>query len=138
MAPKLAAVLGLVTAAALVIPATAATPKSGSFSGSTKQNRAISFKVTPGGKVKNVEFGFRGRCDNGATTSGTTKFGGKFDVNNKGKFRATGGSNSFVKGKFKKPRKAKGTLKWRGSTFDPFTLRTVSCSSPKVRWTASR
>jgi hypothetical protein len=138
MAPKLAAALGLVTAAALAIPATAATPKSGSFSGSTKQDRAISFKVTPGGKVKNVEFGFRGSCANGARTSGTTHFSGKFDVNNRGRFRATGGSDSFVKGRFKKPKKAKGTLKWRGSTFDPFTLRTVSCSSPKVRWTATR
>ena len=138
MAPRLAAAVGLVLAAALVLPATAATPKAGSFSGSTKQNRAISFKVTPGGgKVKKVKFGFKGTCDNGGQISGTTNFAGKFPVND-GKFRATGGSNSFVKGTFTTRKKASGKLKWRGTTFDPFSYRTVSCSSPKVRWTARR
>ena len=138
MAPRLAAAVGLVLAAALVLPATAATPKAGSFSGSTKQDKPIDFRVTPGGgKVKNVKFGFKGRCDNGARTSGTTSFAGKFPVNG-GEFRAVGGSNSFVKGTFTTRKKASGKLKWRGTTFDPFTYRTVSCSSPKVRWTAKR
>ena len=138
MAPRLAAAIGLVLAASLVVPATAVTPKAGSFSGSTKQDRAISFKVTPGGgKVKKVKFGFEGTCDNGARTSGTTSFGGKFKIDD-GTFRATGGSNSFVKGTFETRNKAEGKLKWRGTTFDPLSYRTVTCSSPKVRWTAKR
>ena len=137
MAPRLATAVGLVLAAALVVPATAARPKAGSWSGDTKQNRSISFKVTPGGaKVKAVKFGFKSQCDNGATSTGTTNFSGKFNVNG-GEFTARGG-NSVVKGEFTRKRKAKGTLKARSSYFDPITYRSVPCTSGKVRWTADR
>jgi hypothetical protein len=137
MAPRFAAAVGLALAAALVVPATAATPKAGSWSGSTKQGKSISFKVTPGGaKVKGVKFGFKGRCDNGATTTGTANFSGKFNVNG-GEFTARGGT-SVVKGEFTTRRKAKGTLKGRSQFFDPITYRTVRCTSGKVRWNAKR
>jgi hypothetical protein len=135
MAPRLAAAVGLALAASLVVPATAATPKAGSWSGDTKQNRSISFKVTPGGeKVKDVKFGFKGQCDNGATTTGTTNFSGKFNVNG-GEFTARGGT-SVVKGEFTSKSEAKGTLKARSTYFDPITYRSVPCTSGKVRWTA--
>lgn len=137
MAPKLAAAVGLALAAALVVPATAATPKAGSWSGDTKQNKSISFKVTPGGaKVKDLKFGFKGTCDNGARVSGTTNFGGKFPVNG-GEFTARSG-NSVVKGEFTSKRKAEGTLKSVSSSFDPISYRTVTCRSGKVGWTAKR
>ncbi len=137
MAPKLAATLGLVLAAALVLPATAATPKRGSWSGSTDQNRSIDFRVTRGGKkVKDLEFGFKGRCDNGARTSGTSKFAGKFPVRD-GRFRAKAG-DSVVKGKFTTRKKAKGILRWEGSFFDPFTFRSSECTSGRVDWRARR
>ena len=66
MTSKASAAIGLTLAVALVVPATASTPKSGSWSGSTDQGKSISFKVTPGGaKVKRLEFGFKGNCENG-------------------------------------------------------------------------
>lgn len=137
MTPRLAAAVGLVLAASLVIPATAATPKAGSFSGSTDQNKSISFNVTPGGeKVKKLKFGFKGNCDNGSRVTGTTRSSAKFPIEN-GKFRAELG-NSVVKGEFTGKKKAEGTLKSNTSAFDPFTLRTVTCRSGKVRWTAKR
>ena len=137
MAPKTTAAVGLVLAAALAFPATAATPKSGFWSGSTRQGKSISFKVTPGGgKVKNVRFGFRGSCSNGATTTGTMSFGGRHTVSG-GRFTAKGGT-SVVKGTFTTRTKARGTLDWRSRSFDPVSLRQVECTSGKVRWTARR
>ena len=137
MAPRLAAAVGLVFAAALIVPATAATPKAGSWSGETKQNRDISFKVTPGGeKVKQLKAGFKGTCDNGATFNGNTSFGEKYEVND-GKFTATGGSTT-VKGEFTSKRKAEGTLKHTARSFDPVSLGYTTCRSGKVRWTAHR
>jgi hypothetical protein len=137
MAPKLAAAVGLALAVALALPAVAATPKSGSWSGSTKQGRSISFKVTPGGgKVKKLRFGFRGRCDNGATTTGSASFPGPFKVVG-GKFTARGG-DSVVRGTFTSRTRARGTLRQRSSMFDPVTFRTVQCTSGRVRWTARR
>ena len=137
MAPKASAAVGLLLAAVLVLPAVAATPKSGSWSGSTRQGKSISFKVTPGGgKVKRVKFGFRGRCDNGATTSGTVSMPGPFRVSG-GKFTARGG-NSVVNGTFVSRTKARGTLRQRGTFFDPASFRQVACTSGKVRWTARR
>jgi hypothetical protein len=136
MAPRLAAALGLVLAASLVVPATAATPKAGSWSGDTRQDKSINFKVTPGGeKVKKLKVGFKGTCDNGATVIGQTKFGGKFDVED-GKFTTGSSGNTKVKGNFTSRNHAKGTLKHTSTTFDPFSLRTVECRSGKVRWTA--
>ena len=137
MAPKVSAVLGLVLAVSLVLPAVAATPKSGSWSGSTGQGKSISFKVTPGGgKVKRVKFGFRGRCDNGASTTGAASMPGPFRVSG-GKFTAQGG-NSVVNGTFVSRTRARGTLRQRGTFFDPVTFRQVPCTSGKVRWTARR
>lgn len=137
MAPRLATAVGLALAVALVVPATAATPKAGSWSGDTKQNRSISFGVTPGGgKVKNLRFGFKAQCDNGARTTGTMNFSGKFDVNG-GEFTARGGS-SVVKGEFTTRTKASGTLKARSTYFDPVTYRSVPCTSGRVGWTAKR
>lgn len=139
MAPKSTAAAGLVLAAALAFPATAATPQSGSWSGSTKQGKSISFKVTPGGgKVKRIKFGFRGRCENGATLNGTATMPGPFQVS-AGKFTARGGGgNLLVKGTFTSATKARGIARSRSSSFDPISLRTVQCSSGKVRWTAKR
>ena len=137
MAPRFSAVLGLVAAAAMVLPATAATPKSGKFSGSTKQGKSVSFKVTSGGKVKKVKFGFKGRCENGATTTGTVSMPGPFTVND-GKFNAQSAGGTFVKGSFTSGSKAKGKLRQRSSSFDPISLRQVTCTSGKVRWTAKR
>ena len=135
MAPKLAAAVGFALAAALVVPATAATPKAGSFSGDTNQNRSISFKVTPGGaKVKDLKFGFKGTCDNGARVTGTTNFAGKYPING-GEFTAKTG-NTVVKGEFVSKTKAEGTLKSVSSSFDPISYRTVTCRSGKVGWTA--
>ena len=137
MAPRLAAALGLVLAAALVLPAVAATPKGGSWSGSTGQGKSISFKVTPGGgKVKNLRFGFRGRCENGATTTGSMSFGGTYPVSG-GRFTAKGGM-SVVRGTFTTRTKARGTLNWRSRSFDPVSLRQVECRSGRVSWTAKR
>ena len=137
MAPKVSAVLGLVLAAALVLPAVAATPKSGSWSGSTRQGKSISFNVTPGGgKVKRVRFGFRGHCDNGARTTGTVSMPGPFPVSG-GQFTARGGGN-VVRGTFVSRTRARGTLRQRGTMFDPVTFRQVSCTSGRVRWTAKR
>jgi hypothetical protein len=137
MAPKLSTVLGLVLAGSLVLPAVAATPKSGSWSGKTKQGKSISFKVTPGGgKVKKIKFGFRGHCDNGAGTTGTVTMPGPFTVSG-GKFTAKGGA-SVVRGTFVSRTKARGTLRQRGTLFDPLSLRQVSCTSGKVRWNAKR
>jgi hypothetical protein len=135
MAPKLAACVGLALAVALVVPATAATPKAGSWSGETKQNKSISFKVTPGGqKVKALKFGFKGTCDNGARVNGTTNFAGKFPIQG-GEFTARTG-NTVVKGEFTSKTKAEGTLKSVSSSFDPVSYRTVTCRSGKVGWTA--
>ena len=137
MAPKISAVLGLVLAAALVLPAVAATPKSGSWSGSTKQGKSIGFTVTPGGgKVKKLKFGYRGRCDNGVGINGTANFPGPFRVSG-GSFTAKGGS-TVVRGNFGTSRKATGTIKWRGTYYDPISFRSVPCESPKVGWTARR
>ena len=135
MTPKLATAVGLALAVALVVPATAATPKAGSWSGQTKQDKSISFKVTPGGaKVKELKFGFRGTCDNGARVTGTTKLGGKYPING-GEFTAKTG-NTVVKGEFTSKTKAEGTLKSVSSSFDPISYRTVTCRSGKVGWTA--
>ena len=135
MAPKLAAAVGLVLAAALVVPATAATPKAGSWSGQTKQNKSISFDVTRGGgKVKDLKFGFKGTCDNGARVSGRTSLGGKFPIEG-GKFTARSG-NTVVKGEFTRRKKAVGTLKSVTTSFDPISYRTVTCRSGRVGWTA--
>jgi hypothetical protein len=135
MTPKLAAAVGLVLVAALVVPATAATPKAGSWSGETKQNKSISFKVTPGGeKVKKLKFGFKAGCENGSRINGTTESDGKFPITD-GKFKAELG-NSVVKGEFTGKKKAEGTLKANASTLDPFTNRIVNCHSGKVGWTA--
>lgn len=137
MAPKPTAALGLALAAALASPAVAATPNAGSWFGSTGQGKSISFKVTPGGgKVKKLKFGFRGRCDNGVGTTGTASFPGPFAVSG-GKFTARGGS-SVVKGTFTTGQKANGTIRWRGTYYDPISFRSVPCSSGKVRWTAKR
>jgi hypothetical protein len=137
MAPRFSAVLGLVVAAAMVLPATAATPKAGSFSGSTKQGKSVSFKVTSGGKVKRIKFGFRGRCENGATTTGTVSMPGPFPVNG-GKFNAQSAGGTFVRGTFTSRTKARGRLRQRSSSFDPISLRQVTCTSGKVRWSAKR
>ena len=137
MAPRVSAALGLVLAAALVLPAVAATPRGGSWSGKTRQGKSITFKVTPGGgKVKNIRFGFRGHCDNGAGTTGTVSMPGPFTVSG-GQFTAKGGT-SVVRGTFTTRSKASGTLRQRGTLFDPITFRQVSCTSGKVRWTAKR
>jgi hypothetical protein len=137
MAPKSTAAVGLVLAAALAFPATAATPKAGSFSGSTKQGKSITFKVTPGGgKVKKIKFGFRGRCENGATTTGTVSMPGPFTIND-GKFHAKSG-DTFVRGTFGSSTKASGRLRQSSTSFDPVSLRQVTCTSGKVRWTAKR
>ena len=137
MAARLAAAVGIVLTAALVVPATAATPRAGSWSGSTDQNRSISFTVTPSReKVKDISFSFKGSCENGSGTAGTKTFLGKFNVSN-GEFTARSGA-SVVKGEFTRKRKARGTLKWRGSYIDPVTYRSVSCRSRKVGWTAER
>jgi hypothetical protein len=135
MTPKFAAAVGLALAAALVVPATAATPKAGSWSGDTKQNKSISFKVTPGGeKVKKLKVGFKGSCDNGATFTGNTTFGGKFAVND-GKFTAKA-TDTTVKGEFTSKRKAEGTLKHTARNFDPVSLGYTTCRSGRVHWTA--
>lgn len=135
MTPKLATAVGLALAVALVVPATAATPKAGSWSGQTKQNKSISFDVTRGGgKVKDLKFGFKGTCDNGARVTGTTKLGGKYPING-GEFTAKSG-NTVVKGEFTSKTKAEGTLKSVTSSFDPISYRTVTCRSGKVGWTA--
>jgi hypothetical protein len=137
MAPKLTAALGLALAAALAMPAVAATPNGGSWSGSTGQGKSISFKVTPGGgKVKKLKFGFRGRCENGATTTGTVSMPGPFNVND-GKFLAKSG-DTFVRGTFGSGTKASGRLRQSSTSFDPVSLRQVTCSSGKVRWSAKR
>jgi hypothetical protein len=137
MAPRLSATFGLLLAAALVLPAVAATPGGGSWSGKSRQGKPIGFKVTPGGgKVKKIKFGFRGHCDNGASTTGTVSMPGPFPVSG-GKFTAKGGS-SVVRGAFTSRTKARGTLRQRGTLFDPVSLRQVSCTSGKVGWTAKR
>lgn len=135
MAPRLAAAIGLLLAAALIVPATAATPKAGSWSGETKQNKSISFKVTPGGeKVKRLKVGFKGACDNGATFTGNTSFDGKFPVND-GKFTANG-TDTVVKGEFTSKQKAEGTVKHTARNYDPISFGYTTCRSGKVRWTA--
>jgi hypothetical protein len=137
MAPKVSAALGLVLAAALVLPAVAATPRGGSWSGKTGQGKSISFRVTPGGgKVKSVRFGFRGSCDNGARTNGTVSMPGPFRVSG-GKFTAKGGT-SVVRGTFVSRTKARGTLRQRGTYYDPVSFRSVPCTSGRVSWTAKR
>ena len=137
MAPRVSAVLGLVLTVALVFPAVAATPRSGSWSGKTRQGKLISFKVTPGGgKVKRVQFGFRGHCDNGASTTGSVSMPGPFPVSG-GKFTARGG-NSVVRGTFTSRTRARGTLRQRGTFFDPASFRQVPCTSGRVRWSAKR
>ena len=137
MAPKISVALGLVLAAALVLPAVAATPRGGSWSGKTGQGKSISFRVTPGGgKVKSVRFGFRGHCDNGASTTGTVSMPGPFRVSG-GKFTARGG-NSVVNGTFVSRTRARGTLRQRGTFFDPASFRQVACTSGRVSWTARR
>ena len=135
MAPKLAGAVGLMLVVALAVPATAATPKAGSWSGDTKQNKSIGFKVTPGGeKVKNLHFGAKGSCDNGATFTSRTSFQGKFDIND-GQFKAKS-NKTVVKGEFTSKKKAEGTLKYNSSNYDPISLSYVNCHSGKVRWTA--
>ena len=137
MTPKLATALGLVLVAALVVPATAATPKAGSWSGDTKQNKSIGFKVTPGGeKVKNLHFGAKGSCDNGATFTSATRFDGKFKIED-GEFTAKS-NKTVVRGEFTSKKKAEGTLKYNSSNYDPISLSFVNCHSGKVRWTAER
>jgi hypothetical protein len=137
MAPKFTLALGLLLSAALVIPATAATPKAGSWSGQTKQGKSISFTVTPEGKkVKQLKFGYKGTCDNGGRVSGTVSFKGKFPVTD-GRFKVDTGS-TVVKGEFTSKKKAEGTLKTTSSSFDPNSFRTVECRSGKVHWNAHR
>lgn len=138
MTNKLAAAVVLALAVALVVPAGAAMPRAGSWSGSTDQNRSISFTVAAGrGKVKEIEFGYRGRCDNGAGAAGTVRFAGKYRVS-EGEFTARGPGGSVVTGEFRRRKKAIGTLQWRGSYFDPVAERTVACQSATVGWTARR
>jgi hypothetical protein len=135
MTSKASLAIGLALAVALVVPATAATPKAGSWSGQTKQNKSISFSVTSEGKkVKSLKVGFKGSCENGASVTGQIKFSGKFPIQD-GKFKAQAG-NSVVKGEFTSKKKAEGTLKYNSTTFDPVTFRTVECHSGKVRWNA--
>jgi hypothetical protein len=137
MAPKVSAAVGLVLAAVLVLPAVAATPRGGSWSGKTRQGKSISFRVTPGGgKVKKVKFGFRGSCGPGIGTSGTVTMPGPFKVVG-GKFTAKGGS-SVVRGTFTSATRAKGVLRQRSTYFDPTSFRQVECTSGKRRWTARR
>jgi hypothetical protein len=137
MARKFSLAIALLLSAALVIPATAATPKAGSWSGQTKQGKSISFAVTPGGKkVKKLKFGYKGTCDNGGRVSGTVSLAGKFPVTG-GEFKVNTG-NTVVKGEFTSKKKAEGTLKTSSSTFDPVSFRTVECRSGKVHWNAHR
>jgi hypothetical protein len=137
MAPKLAATVGLVLAAALTVPATAARPRAGAFTGSTDQGRAISFQVTRGGgKVKELEVTYRGRCENGSGILGTTTFTGKYPVND-GAFVARHG-RSVLRGEFTTKRRARGTFEWRSAYVDPVTGRSVSCRTRALGWGARR
>ena len=123
----LIAALALVPAIAL-----AATPKGGSWSGDTRQNKSISFKVD-NGKVKKLKVGWKASCG-GAKLDSQTTFGGKYAVTD-GKFTAKS-TNGTVKGTFTSKRKAKGTLRFKQQVFTGFGYE--SCDSGKVRWTAKR
>ena len=137
MAPKLVAATSLVLVVALVVPATAARPRAGSFSGSTDQGRSIVLQVTRGGgKVKGLEVGYRGTCENGSGIVGTMTFTGRYTVT--GGFFTARLRKSVVRGEFTRRGRARGTLVWRSGYVDPVTGRSVSCRSPQVGWTATR
>ena len=122
--------------AGLALPATAAKPRSGSWSGETAQGYAIKFKVTTGTRnVRDVRVGFRARCGRGPAIRGTTTFAGPFPVN-RGRFRISG-SDMRIRGKFVKRRKASGRLRWEGRSFSP-SGSSRACDSGRVSWTAKR
>jgi hypothetical protein len=99
--------------------------KTGTYSGTTSQNRLIMFQVTKK-KVKYISTGFTAPCGMNTETSGHS---GK--INKKGKFTAktrVGGKVTHVfKGKLK-GKKASGTFRF---TYGP-------CDTGVIKWNAKK
>jgi hypothetical protein len=157
MARELVAAIGLLLTAAMIVPATAATPKAGRWSGETEQleNEAfphlgglsIKFRVGRGGaKVKKVRFTASAHCTRFEEIVYTKRIKGKFPVVD-GHFKAENRNGSaLVKGRFKTKRKARGTLEsWRFNGTELVLVpgrglvkRKRRCKTGTVEWTAER
>jgi hypothetical protein len=126
--------IALIVTVGLVLPAGAARPRSGAWSGETAQNRAIAFEVTSGQRrVRELRVAVRARCRRGPSIVATASLAGPFPVGGGG-FRIRGGDLQ-VRGEFKKKGRAEGMLRWEGRSYNS-TWRSRRCDSGRVRWSA--
>jgi hypothetical protein len=120
----------------LALPAGAARPRAGAWSGETEQGHALGFGITSGKKrVVDLRVRFRARCRRGPAIDGTTTFAGPYPVRG-GRFRVNGGELR-IRGTFTKRGKATGTLRWEGRSYRP-SGSSRRCDSGPVRWQARR
>lgn len=115
-----------------MLPASAARPRAGSWSGRTAQGASIVFRVTAGrNRIKDLRVGFSAPC-----ASGVTDLTGPFPIRD-ARFRVRAGETT-VRGTFeKKQAVAHGTVRWRGRSYSP-SGSSRSCDSGLVSWTAKR
>ena len=120
----------------LVLPASAARPRSGAWSGTTTQGRAINFAVSKGNReVSSLRVSVEARWARGTPIVGEASFAGPFPVRG-GRFRVPGGEIQ-IRGHFAKKGRAEGTLRWRGRTYNS-SWKSRRCDSRTVRWSARR
>ena len=118
----------------LVLPASAARPRPGAWSGSTSQGYAIGFTVSPGNReVSSLRVSVRARCARGTPIVAEASFAGPFPVGG-GRFQVPGGQLQ-IRGHFTKKRRAKGTLRWRGRSYNS-SWKSRRCDSGSVDWRA--
>jgi hypothetical protein len=143
---KLTLVLALAALAVGAVPALAATSKaakpSGTYTGTTKQGKPISFKVSKG-KVKSVKFGNVQTCTpGGATFNDSTRLFGKGTISKKRKFafgEGTDTATGAISGKFARNAKsATGSVEATSERTLPNTEQNVSCKTGKVTFTVHK
>jgi hypothetical protein len=137
--------LALAAVCAGALPAAAARPKavkpSGTYTGTTKQGKPISFKVSRG-KVKSVKFGNVQTCKpGGATFNDSARLFGKGTIA-KRKFAFGEGTDTDtgeISGKFtRNAKKAVGSVEATSERVLPTTQQNVSCKTGKVTFTVHK
>lgn len=139
-------VVALAALCALAVPALAATSKaaapSGTYAGTTKQGKPISFKVSKG-KVKSVKFGNTQTCKPGGATFGdSTRLFGKGTISKKRKYAFGEGTDTAtgqISGKFSRNGKTSvGSVEATSERVLPTTQQAVSCTTGKVTFTVHK
>ena len=84
-------------------------------------------------QVTSLHVAVRADCARGAAIVAEASFAGPFPVSG-GRFRVRGGELQ-IRGEFTKRRRASGTLRWDGRSYEP-SWKSRRCDSGPVRWSA--